>query len=222
MQGDVKMTARWIRQGAIPLTLALLLAASTMEYARGSPALWGRHMGVAPVGHLGAPDPLPPGYTLYTSKALPYRIGYPSGWQAEGSIFGNVRRPTGIYYDADIFSKRGVASIQIQGEGLPPGSLFTSMCYRELELLDLQRAKEGDLSLIYTATRGGTIAVDGTQAYLLGVTRRTSSGTTRITEALWVARGRAWKAGLVILSARTRRDALLPVFTTMLQTFQQH
>ncbi len=74
---------------------------------------------------------------------------------------------------------------------------------------------------MYTATRGGAIAVDGTQAYLLDVTRRTSSGTTRITEALWVARGRAWKMEVVTFSSGVKRDALLPVLTTMLHTFRQ-
>ncbi len=205
----------------LPLTLLLVAGTITVGNARQSPAARAQRVEVAPVGRAGTPAPLPPGYTLYTSKVLPYRIGYPAGWQAEGSIFGNIRRPTGVYYDADIFSKRGVASIQVQGEGLPPGSLLTSMCYRELELLDLQRAKEGDASLMSTATRGGTIAVDGTQAYLLDVTRRTSSGTTRIAEALWVARGRAWKVRLVTFSSGIKRDALLPVLMTMLQTFHQ-
>lgn len=148
------MTARWIRQGAEPLALALLLDTGATGDAGRLFAPWARHMAPVPVVRLPAPAALPPGYTLYASKILPYRIGHPAGWQAQGSIFGNVRRPTGIYYDADIFSKKRVAWIKIQGEGLPPGSPLTSMCYREMELLDLQRAKEGDLPLAYTATRG--------------------------------------------------------------------
>ena len=39
---------------------------------------------------------LPPSFTPYTSRVLPYSIGYPAGWHADGSIFGTAPRPAGI------------------------------------------------------------------------------------------------------------------------------
>jgi len=81
--------------------------------------------------------------------------------------------------------------------------------------------RRGSAAGVYGDARG-TIAVDGTRAYLLDVTRRARrGGAARDVEALWVAHRRAWKAGPVIRAAGTQRDALLPVLTTMLQTFHQ-
>lgn len=157
---------------------------------------------------------LPPGYRLYASKVLPYSIGYPSSWVAEGSIWGSHKSLT--YYEEDVFEVRKGANFFVQGETLPAGSLLTSEAYGELRLLQLLRNFEQDSSNSYTARRLGTIAIDGATAYLFDI----NEFGIESTDAVWVARDRGWDAAFRTLPGAGHL-LLVPTFLSVIQTFKQ-
>ena len=169
---------------------------------------WNAHAGAA------APTNLPPGYRLYSSRVLPYSIGYPSSWVAQGSIWGTSKSLA--YYEEDVFDIQKGASFFVQGERLPAGSLLTSQAYCELRLLQLLRSFEQDSSNTYTARRLGTVAIDGATAYLLDI----NESGIESTEALWVARSRGWDAAFGTLSGAGHL-LLIPTFLSVIHTFHQ-
>ena len=163
---------------------------------------------------------LPAGYHAYSSRVLPYTIGYAPGWKAEGSVWGSMKRPKGEYFDGDIFGRSPIGTISVYAEQLPQGSLLTSQAYAEVALLDLQRAREsgGD---VFSVRRLGTIAIDGTTAYLLDITQGTGSDALESTRALWVAHGRGWWASLTTVQVGAGHFVYVPVLETMLRTFRE-
>ncbi len=164
---------------------------------------------------------LPAGFTLYSSRVLPYSIGYPPGWQAGGSISGSSRRLPGTYFDGDVFSKRMVGDIDVSAERLPSGSGLTSADYADIVLLDLQRAEEAYATNAYTARSLGTTEAGGQPAYVLEVQTGRGDDALYRTEAVFVAAQRGWR---IVLTAVTgaAREAALPEFLQMAGTFRLH
>jgi hypothetical protein len=165
------------------------------------------------------PAPTPAGYHLYRSKVLPYTIAYPPGWQAGGSLWGTATRPVGEWWVGDYFSKKGIGSIIVEAEKLPPGSLLTSESYEETQLLDLERAAESESSEPYVAQRMGTLRVDGITASVLGYTVGKGSDALETTAVLWVEKGRGWRAGLTTAQIGAAHAALVPALESMATTF---
>ena len=214
------MSPLYRRNGrALGLIVAIGAAIGASGPVRDVPRAWWMPGPIIAHAENVTPAPLPPGFRRYSSKVLPYSIGYPPGWEAQGSIFGPIKRPNGIYYDADSYGKRKVGSIVVRGEMLPPGSLLDSAAYREVAMLELQRGAS-DASFRYTAQRLGTIGVDGGTAYLLDVTRGTGTEMVHYTQALWVGRGKGWQAGVSTAGRATAHAALIPLLKAMLGTFR--
>jgi hypothetical protein len=163
---------------------------------------------------------LPAGYRVFSSRVLPYTIGYAPGWKAEGSVWGSMKRPKGEYFDGDIFGRTPIGTISVYAEHLPQGSLLTSQAYTEVALLDLQRARESGGN-VFSVRRLGAIAIDGTTAYLLDLTQGTGSDALESTRALWVAHGRGWWASLTTVQIGAGHYVYVPVLETMLRTFRE-
>jgi hypothetical protein len=163
---------------------------------------------------------LPNGFRLYTSRILPYRIAYPPGWQAQGSISGTTGRTPGLYYDAESFIRRGVGSMLVEAEVLPAGVRFTAAGYAADLLLDELRTREMEPGHGDSATQLGATRVGGSPAYLLEVRHGTGQDQLRTTEAVFVAAGRGWIIGCTMGVTGAARAAVLRDFTRMLGTFQ--
>jgi len=167
--------------------------------------------------------PLPAGYKRYISRDLPYSVGYPSEWTADGS---STRDPRGHFlygptsYDEDTFtSLRLHASILVRGESLPPAIGLDTDSFTKVVLLDLSRQHAYDSSFAYTARRVGTISVDGTRADLL-VVMVTQSGYKLVEmRAVWVARDEGWQVEVNALVVQ--EEPVLPTLRSVLGTFRQ-
>ncbi len=135
--------------------------------------------------------PSPAGYKRYTSRDLPYSVGYPPGWTADGST---TRDPQGHFldgptsYDEDAFiSLRLQAGILVRGESLPPEIGLDTDSFTKVVLLDFSRRHANDSIFAYAARRAGTLSVDGTRADLIVVAEKQSGYNLSETLAVWVA-----------------------------------
>ncbi len=230
-KGDHRMrTGRRRIVGALAAVSVSLMPGMVGAHARGE---WAQPARVArpsvPTVRVCAgptPVPLPPlpvGYKRYTSRDLPYSVGYPAGWIANGS---STRDPQGHFlygptpYDEDAFiSLRLHAGILVRGEALPPAIELDTDGYAKVALLDLSRRHATDPSFAYTARRAGTISVDGTRAELIVVAEKQSGYNLIETLAVWVARDEGWQ-----VDANTptpQKEPLLPTLRLVLGTFRQ-
>jgi hypothetical protein len=197
-----------------------LLVALVVAVLAGGAGLGGRRLRIGLVPRAAAATaPAPVEYHPYRSKVLPYTIAYPPGWKAGGSLWGTAKRPLGEWWVGDYFSKKGVGSIIVEAETLPPGSLLTSESYEETQLLDLERAQESESSEAYIAQRMGTLKVDGITAYVLDFTVGKGSDALETTAVLWVDKGRGWRAGLTTAQPGQAHATEVPALKSMATTF---